>query len=1033
MKKIRILIIIGALVPALVILSASCTKAVKVKRDGDVAALRNELVSLDFNLATGTYSVRNLSSNTIPIKDAALKINNWSSGDENTRITWKKQAVSDEPGKGKALILKIESGNNPVMIFRFTLYENQGYITVSGGIENTTAESIQVREIHALANGKAYGGTDFPGNFVMIDGFSGGEPLEYGQRKYSPLTREYALKSRNNILLTFGEGPSRQTLVMGGLTYSDFEKFALLEQSRRVELEKGQDDKSSLLCYLNLPDDTLDGSASGEKLELVKGRQKQTWQNHEFRCSETATSAMDREKIILDIKNLDKDKAYFLGFSWWRGLRHGDRKDHRQSVFVEFIKEDKLIRIPLLENQLLPRFDGLKKEDVEQVELPVPMEAVKSGGFQLLVEHPAGDYENSAQDPNVYLSELWLRDGTGKPLLTDRLTQINACTRPRREYTASLYAADPVGKRVDPGITYIPDDEFYIDVTQPDPFEALEQYGRLVNRAQHIELSMYDFPTVCLWYAEVGGYGGGAAQNTTPGAVREMGIIAEKGFLSYSRAAVRLVPDSYLPDNQQGWWDDKHWQMEETDLNASRNGRYMEPYETSEKWGKAVTGLGGIPLTYFQTGFRSEDYAKAFPGHMLFNKSHAWRGEPQDTSGDLFKTWNQTWTRNRIVWGYDYTDPDFLSHLKEVYENLASGGIKGLMFDYPFSGWASGGGMEDTYSTTAAAYRNIFRMPYEGLGPGSYVHERNMERGSDVSIGYVASMRTENDTDLMDQTTVTRCGLRWYKNRVLYNQDTDSKNIARLQGKRDHVRAVLTMAYVTTGRLLLANSFSQFSDETFHDLTRTFPYHTENRSARPIDAFVSEYPMVYDFKVNEGWHQVTFYNGDYENEKTIGINLAGEAVEGALGLDPAKSYHVYDFWNDHYIGIYKGSDRLEQIIRPGEARMMSVREATPHPRVLSSNRHIMQGYLDMDDEKWNDGKKTLSGTSLVVGGDPYIITIAPGGYVPVKASSSDPDAMISWFKSEDGLTRIKIESGKNAVIKWQIGVSLPNDLNIREK
>ena len=55
----------------------------------------------------------------------------------------------------------------------------------------------------------------------------------------------------------------------------------------------------------------------------------------------------------------------------------------------------------LLENRLLPRFDGVKKEDVEQVELPVPMEAVEAGGFQLVVEHAAGDYANNAKDPNV--------------------------------------------------------------------------------------------------------------------------------------------------------------------------------------------------------------------------------------------------------------------------------------------------------------------------------------------------------------------------------------------------------------------------------------------------------------------------------------------------------------------------------------------------------------------------------------------------------------------------------------------------------
>ncbi len=579
---------------------------------------------------------------------------------------------------------------------------------------------------------------------------------------------------------------------------------------------------------------------------------------------------------------------------------------------------------------------------------------------------------------------------------------------------------DPVGKRIDPGTTYLSKDRFYIDVNTVDPFTSLEQYGLSVSEAQNIDLSMYDFPSVCLWYAENEGYGGGNAENTTLGAVNEMKIIKDKGFLKYSRAAVRLVPDSYLPDNQQGWWDDEHWQMEETDRNASQNGRYVEPYETSEKWGKAVTDLGGIPLTYFQAGFRSEDYAKAKPEHMLFNKTYAWRGSPQDTLSDLFTTWNTTWSRNRTVWGYDYSDPDFLKHLKEVYENLATGGIKGLMFDYPGYAWSYGGGMEDKYSTTTEAYRNIFRMPYEGLGPGSYVHERNMERGTDISIGYVASMRTENDTDMMDETTVTRCGLRWYKNRVLYNQDTDSKNIARLQDNRDHVRSVLTMAYVTTGRLLLANSFAQFTDETIWDITRTFPYHTENKSARPVDAFVADFPAVYDFEVSDGWHQVTFYNPDLEQNMKVAIDISGKTVDGALNLDSEKEYFVYDFWNDKFLGVITGGGRLEQTLRPGEARMMSLREKVDHPQVISTNRHIMQGYLDMDNVAWNKKRKTLTGISKVVGKDPYVITIASNEFVLENVKTNNPDVKISFIKSDNGLIKITIESLENAPVEWEI-------------
>ena len=446
----------------------------------------------------------------------------------------------------------------------------------------------------------------------------------------------------------------------------------------------------------------------------------------------------------------------------------------------------------------------------------------------------------------------------------------------------------------------------------------------------------------------------------------------------------------------------------------------MKPYETTEKWAKAVTDLGGIPLTYFQTGFRSEDYAKAFPGHMLFNQQYAWKGKPVDTSGEIFTEWGKTWQRNGLLWGYDYTDPGFVAHMRDVYANLKAGGVRGLMFDYPESGRAKAGGMEDDYSTMAAAYRNIFQLAHDGLGPDAYVHERNMEFGSDVTIGAIASMRTENDTDRMDNATVTRCGLRWYKNRVLMNQDTDSKNIARAQGNRDDVRAILTMAYVVSGRLLLANSFAQFTPETLRDLTRTFPYHTAPKSARPVDAFVAETPKVYDFGVNPEWHQVTFFNADRSSSKRVGIDISGAQVNGALGLKPDREYYAFDFWNHLFIGKLKGNARLDQELRPGEARMISVRECRSYPQVLSSDRHVMQGYLDLEKEEWNGNRHVLTGVSHIVGGDPYTVTLALNDHAAKTIECADKNVRSNLAAAKDGLVEFTLTAPENATAQWTV-------------
>ncbi|MCP4311434.1 MAG: hypothetical protein GY790_09255 [Bacteroidetes bacterium] len=1027
---------LNSLLISLLAISAGLAQTSQIIQTGNVVALQNELVRFEFDLSLGTYSIFNQEDHTAAVSRAKLKINEWSSDEPGLDISWEQRAMADPSGKGLALDLKFEAEEHPDLLFSFILYENQGFISAAGGLINTTGEPIRVKEMYVMADGIMYEGKDMTKDFAMIDGFSGGEPLEYGQRFYSPLTRSNALKSRNNILLTFSDEKKRQLLVMGGLSYHDFEKFATIAQDRRTELELGGDQKSSLLCYLDLPREKSDHYPGGEILEMIKGKDLRTWQYHEFRCDELATSVKEPESIIIGARNLQKDQSYTLGFSWWNGLWHGDHPDLIQSVYVEFVQDGNLKRLPLLENHTLPRFDGVMKKDVEQVEIPLPAEAIQAENLRIIIakgersasdgsddpadQEEAADNEN-AIDENVYLSEIWLRDGRHEALLPAIPTPVTECPRPRFNYTAQLFAADPVGKRVDPGQSYLAPDQFYIDVTGSDPFTALEDYGLRVRQAQEIELSMYDFPTVCLWYAEVEFYGTSNAENTTLGAVNEMKNIKESGFLKYSRAAVRLVPDSYMPDNQQGWWDDKHWQREDTDLNASQNGRYVEPYETSEKWGKAVTGLGGIPLTYFQTSYRSEDYAREFTGHMLFNKRYAWKGEPVDTASDIFTTWNKTWTRNgRVVWGFDYTDPDFLSHMNEVYDNLKAGGIKGLMFDYPSSGWANQGGMEDDYSTTAAAYRTIFKLPYDGLGTGSYVHERNMVRGTDISIGLVASMRTENDTDVMDGSTVTRCGLRWYKNRVLVNQDTDSKNIVRLQDNRDHVRAVLTMCYVTTGRLLLANSFSEFSKETLWDVTRTFPYHTTPKSARPVDAFVADFPAVYDFEVDRQWHQVTFYNPIKDSSKLVGIDISGLQIEGALGLNADKQYYLYDFWNNLFLGKADGDSRLEQELRPGEARMISVRECLDRPQILSTDRHIMQGYLDVLSVEWDEKRHVLTGVSKVVGEDPYVVSLALNGYSPGKIKCKEKGTKAQLSTPKEGIIELRLEKPENGTVEWSV-------------
>ncbi len=610
---------------------------------------------------------------------------------------------------------------------------------------------------------------------------------------------------------------------------------------------------------------------------------------------------------------------------------------------------------------------------------------------------------------------------------------------------ASILAQDPIGKRIDPGDTYLVDqDRSYLDAMTDNPFEALEAYAERVRRAQGVVLPVCSFPIIDLWFGQVPHFGSGVrnpadpqryangklvdpahrsegdapavtypSRNDSTGAVEEMEIIKRSGFLRYcGRIGILLEPDLYTLNNHQGWWDDAHWRRGpgNREKNAppwkSSNGQYVAPYDTSRAWGSAVASLGGVPMTYLQTGFRSQDYADRFPGHMIGNQSNMPHLDAQGQQ--LFRDKERKQPRKL---GYDYTDPDFITHMRAVWEDLRRAGLQGVKFDYPdfpFTGWPTAGGLEDPYATTAMHYRTIFRLAKEGLGQEAFIHERSLDRGSDVTLGLSTSQRTEGDTDLIHPGMVSKVGLRWYKNRVILNYDLDGKNPYHVSpNNRDGVRSMLTMSYVVSGTLIVVPSVGRWTKDLYQDLARIFPFHLDRQSARPVDAFTSTYPSIYDYRVNADWHQLTFYNTRTckpsvvsedlgqpaqvlaDQEMTIGVDLAGDTAFGGLGLEATAEYYVYDFWNDRLVGRFPGSQRFEQTLRLGEARMMSVRRVERNPQFLASNRHIMQGLVDLVGIEWNQDAKELRGVSLVVGGETYRAIVACNGRKPVGVRVDD--------------------------------------------
>jgi hypothetical protein len=51
-------------------------------------------------------------------------------------------------------------------------------------------------------------------------------------------------------------------------------------------------------------------------------------------------------------------------------------------------------------------------------------------------------------------------------------------------------------------------------------------------------------------------------------------------------------------------------------------------------------------------------------------------------------------------------------------------------------------------------------------------------------------------------------------------------------------------------------------------------------------------------------------------------------------------------------------------VQPGSVTLLSLHERSGKPQVVSTDRHVSQGALEIEDSSWDESTKTLFGTSL---------------------------------------------------------------------
>ena len=105
----------------------------------------------------------------------------------------------------------------------------------------------------------------------------------------------------------------------------------------------------------------------------------------------------------------------------------------------------------------------------------------------------------------------------------------------------------------------------------------------------------------------------------------------------------------------------------------------------------------------------------------------------------------------------------------------------------------------------------------------------------------------------------------------------------------------------------------------------------------------------------------------------------------------------------------------------GEARMLSVHKMRDVPQFISTNRHVMQGYLDLlDMPEWKKDEGVLEGVSAVVAKDPYELVIACNGRIPASVDVSNGEGKLGWKDQQKGIAVLNLQTAENANVRWKV-------------
>lgn len=358
------------------------------------------------------------------------------------------------------------------------------------------------------------------------------------------------------------------------------------------------------------------------------------------------------------------------------------------------------------------------------------------------------------------------------------------------------------------------------------------------------------------------------------------------------------------------------------------------------------------------------------------------------------------------IYTLDPSHPKTLKFLREVFTAYRKWGVRYYMIDFLASAVGRSYGKNfdyDIYHDTSLikgpqVYRNGLKVVRKAAGPDTYLLSSSgptflnigIADGARVGNDYGEGRSINPDTYFYPATFVinnsdfwtshkwatTNMASSYFTHRKFYLNDSGNVLSVDKPISLNDARISATVFGINGGPMMLGDDIDRISEERIALIKKCLPRTDE--CAFPVDLFDSpypDYPKIFHNKIKTSWGEwdiVTIFN--YDNNVLVkDIDLC------RLGLNADAGYVLWEFWNEKYMGTVKES--LHAIVPPNSVKVYRLQVKKPHPRLLGTDMHILQGLVEIINCNWNEKKMILTvKTTRPRGETGNIFIYAPKGY-----------------------------------------------------